>query len=290
MKLNFNRKELMLDLKLAVIRTYNISFLPYKIETLYNTMLMRIFRVVGGFSLILIISGKYNLFFEILHPVIFVLGIIQSILISIIFLIKLVYGLYIIIKKPELFEVRNSPLNAYATRIAKLLACAKYNCQSVGLSIGVLAGALSIDTFLESIGTHQWSYEYSAITQNAIDLLLKNNPFESHFINGDSISSFLENLKIFISDLSFEELWAVAHICSSIFIFLLLFNIISIIYSDFLLNYLKIEEKFPKLGKIIKYRRIYQQYYLIINILFIIITLMATIFINYHILINLINT
>ena len=91
MKLNFNRKELMLDLKLAVIRTYNISFLPYKIETLYNTMLMRIFRVVGGFSLILIISGKYNLFFEILHPVIFVLGIIQSILISIIFLIKLVY-------------------------------------------------------------------------------------------------------------------------------------------------------------------------------------------------------
>lgn len=132
--------------------------------------------------------------------------------------------------------------------------------------------------------------EYNSIYEKALDLINQNKPFGNKFINGDSISSFLENLKIFISDLSFEELWAVAHICSSIFIFLLLFNIISIIYSDFLLNYLKIEEKFPKLGKIIKYRRIYQQYYLIINILFIIITLMATIFINYHILINLINT
>ena len=283
---NYSMHNLLLGFKKA----YNISFLHPKVEYYHNLLLVRIFRVIGGVCIMLILTGKYTLILEQLQILVFIFGFIHITTIIIIQIIKVVYGLYIYIKKPELFEVRNSPLNAYATRIAKLLACAKYNCQSVGLSIGVLAGALSIDTFLESIGTHQWSYEYSAITQNAIDLLLKNNPFESHFINGDSISSFLENLKIFISDLSFEELWAVAHICSSIFIFLLLFNIISIIYSDFLLNYLKIEEKFPKLGKIIKYRRIYQQYYLIINILFIIITLMATIFINYHILINFINT
>ena len=71
MKFNFNRKKFMLILKLALIKTYNISFLPNRIDTLYNTMLMRIFRVIGGFSLILIITGNYNLFFEILHPVIF---------------------------------------------------------------------------------------------------------------------------------------------------------------------------------------------------------------------------
>ena len=152
MKLNFNRKELMLDLKLAVIRTYNISFLPYKIETLYNTMLMRIFRVVGGFSLILIISGKYNLFFEILHPVIFVLGIIQSILISIIFLIKLVYGLYIIIFKPELFIIRNSPVRPISSFLTRVLTCAKYGCQGVGVGTSLLSTAMATDEVLAASG------------------------------------------------------------------------------------------------------------------------------------------
>ena len=67
-------------------------------------------------------------------------------------------------------------------------------------------------------------------------------------------------------------------------ILILIINIISIIYSDFLLNYFKIEEKFPRLGRIIKYRILFQQYYLIINLLLIILTLLATIFINYAIL------
>ena len=124
------------------------------------------------------------------------------------------------------------------------------------------------------------------ISKNVIDFVVNNNTFGNHFINGDSISSFFENLSNFISHLTFEQLLAVAHISSSIFIFILLFNIISVIYSDFLLNYLKIEEKYPKLGRIIKIRRMYQQYYLILNILLIIITLMATIFINYHIFIT----
>ena len=122
------------------------------------------------------------------------------------------------------------------------------------------------------------------ISKNVIDFVVNNNTFGNHFINGDSISSFYENLSNFISHLTFEQLLAVAHISSSIFIFILLLNIISVIYSDFLLNYFKIEEKFPRLGRIIKYRRLFQQYYLIINLLLIILTLLATIFINYAIL------
>lgn len=152
MKFNFNRKKFMLILKLALIKTYNISFLPNRIDTLYNTMLMRIFRVIGGFSLILIITGKYNLFFDFVIPIILFLGIIQSILISIIYIIKIVYGLYIIIFKPELFEIRNSPINPLATFLARVLTCAKYGCQGVGVGASLLATAMATDEVLAASG------------------------------------------------------------------------------------------------------------------------------------------
>lgn len=102
--------------------------------------------------------------------------------------------------------------------------------------------------------------------------------------SGNYINNQLENFRVLFSQLNFEQLWAISHIFSSVFILLCLMSIISVIYSDYLLNYLKIEDKYPKLGRIIKLRKMYQQYYLILNLLFIIITLMATIFINYAIL------
>ena len=102
---------------------------------------------------------------------------------------------------------------------------------------------------------------------------------------GDELFTFLESFNNFISHISFEQLWAVCNILSSLFILILLLNIISIIYSDYLLTYFKIEEKYPKIGKWIKYRRVWQHYYLIFNLLLIIFTTIAVIFINYNILI-----
>nr|YP_010977174.1 hypothetical protein UYH48_mgp43 [Daedaleopsis confragosa]WNZ34379.1 hypothetical protein [Daedaleopsis confragosa] len=117
----------------------------------------------------------------------------------------------------------------------------------------------------------------SELIQKALDLY-KN---ASHKLWDGNI---FDNINSFYSQLTFEQLWAVSHICACIFIFILLFNIITIIYSDYLLKYLKIEDKYPRLGRIIRLRRLFQQYYLVINILLIIITLLATIFINFTIL------
>lgn len=87
-----------------------------------------------------------------------------------------------------------------------------------------------------------------------------------------------------LSNLSTEQLGALSHLLAAIFILFCVFSIIIVIYGEFLLNYFKLEEKYPKLGRIIKLRRIFQQYYLFINFIFIIITLLAIIFINYTIL------
>ena len=108
---------------------------------------------------------------------------------------------------------------------------------------------------------------------------------KNQVLGGDFIQNILENIKLLLSQLNFEQLLAISHIFSSIFILLCLVSIITIIYSDYLLNYLKIEEKYPRLGKIIRFRRAYQQYYLILNLLLIIITLLATMYIDYSILI-----
>lgn len=56
-----------------------------------------------------------------LHSITIIIGSIQIIQILIIFIIKIIYGIYTLTYKYKDFEVRNSPLNKYATYIAKAL-------------------------------------------------------------------------------------------------------------------------------------------------------------------------
>ena len=99
----------------------------------------------------------------------------------------------------------------------------------------------------------------------------------------DIIDKFSENL----SHLSTKELGALTHLFSSVLILLCLLSIIGIVYSDYLITKFKLEEKFPKLAKILKIRKMFQQYYLFLNFTIIIITLLAIIFINLKV--NIIN-
>jgi hypothetical protein len=87
-----------------------------------------------------------------------------------------------------------------------------------------------------------------------------------------------------LSTLSGTELGALTYLFSSVLILLCLFTIIGIVYSDFLLSYLKLEERYPRLGRYIKLRKVFQHYHLIINFLIIIITLLAIIYLNIQIL------
>ena len=125
------------DIYLGFRKAYDISLLPRRVELIYTSYVIRILRVIGGFCMVLVLTGKYSLFVKELHILIFIAALLQSILISIIFIIKFVYGLYIIIKKPEIFEVRNSPLNSFSTLLARALTCAKWGKLFILLSISV---------------------------------------------------------------------------------------------------------------------------------------------------------
>nr|WVH38269.1 hypothetical protein [Trametes maxima] len=114
------------NLRLALKKANSISLLPRKVEVYYNYLYMRIFRVLGGICLVLVLTGKFSLFGEEIHIFIFILALIQSFLIIIINLIKFFYGLYVIIKKPNIFEVRNSPFNYLSTHLTRLVYTVTY--------------------------------------------------------------------------------------------------------------------------------------------------------------------
>lgn len=115
----FKNKISKQDIVLGFKKAYSVSFLPAKIEVLYSSLSIRIFRVIGGICLVLVLTGKHTIFYKELQFLILIIALMLCFLIVSISLIKLVYGLYTIIKKPEVFEVSNKPINTSATHIRK---------------------------------------------------------------------------------------------------------------------------------------------------------------------------
>jgi len=87
-----------------------------------------------------------------------------------------------------------------------------------------------------------------------------------------------------LSYLNQVQLNALAHLLAGIFILYNLFNIIFILFGEYLINYFKLEERFPKLALFIRLRKKLQRYYLIFIILMMISILLLMIYTNFIIL------
>jgi hypothetical protein len=125
---------------------------------------------------------------------------------------------------------------------------------------------------------------------NMISDILKYFNDNSHKFLGDNIfeffTNYVNNLNKFFSTLSFEQYSAVAHLSSAICILVFLFSILSILFGDFLINYFKIEEKYPKLAIILKIRSKFNNFSLFISFTVINFNLLMIIYVNTMILIN----
>jgi hypothetical protein len=105
----------------------------------------------------------------------------------------------------------------------------------------------------------------------------------------DYLNNFepLDSIREIISLLTYDQLIAFILLSGVLTIALCIFSIILIFYSEKLIVYFKIEEKFPRFGKIIKLRRKFQNYYFIINVSIIIFILIGIAHINLNTLFNL---
>lgn len=127
-----------------------LSLLPPSVEKFHNSPLVRIFRVIGGISILLILTRSEQINKYLLLYIIFPIAILQFIYILSISVIKFCYYLYLL--KNKKLQVRNSPLDKIASIGLNLVACVKGTCQ-YGLSAGVaLSLGVSIDEVLLAQG------------------------------------------------------------------------------------------------------------------------------------------
>jgi len=132
----------MKDIILGIKHAWGIPSLPQNISDLYSHIFTRIFRFIGGVTVLITVTKGYdsiqlhNYFNGILCDIIttstYFYASIFIVFTVIINLIRIIYTIFLFIKKPEIFEIRNSPLNLFATQVAKVLSCIKIGCIATG--------------------------------------------------------------------------------------------------------------------------------------------------------------
>nr|UEV87038.1 hypothetical protein [Grifola frondosa] len=123
----------------GIYKAYNMSLLPDNIIKIYAHPIIRILRIIGDLSALLVITKKHLLFNFPLDSILIVLALLQFFQIVLISIIKIIYGIKKLLKNPKDFEVCNSPLNQYATDIAKLAYFWKIGCNIASGSVGIIA-------------------------------------------------------------------------------------------------------------------------------------------------------
>lgn len=137
----------------------------------------------------------------------------------------------------------------------------------------------------EQIRALQESADKLNNSSNSVEKALKDLiDARKKFWDSDYFQSLIDQFNSFISQLSFEQLYAFAHISAAIFILFLIINIIMTLFSSFLLDLFNLEKKYPRLAKVVIYRKRFQTYYLVVNIFFILLTVIVIIFINIELL------
>lgn len=127
-----------------------LSLLPKSLENFHNNPLVRIFRVIGGISIISFLSSPSWLGNSYLYWIIFLLAMLHFLYIMIISIIKICYIVYL--WKNKKLEVRNSPLDHLASLTFKLAACIKGACVAGGAGATVLGLGFGADKLLEEAG------------------------------------------------------------------------------------------------------------------------------------------
>lgn len=149
--INYNmNKNFFKRLKIGISKGWNTPTLPQHLLTLQLHPLIRIFRVIGGISILLILTKRVNYFNSFVLYLVVLISIFYTFYVLYISYYRLKH-IYKIMKSKDL-EIRNSPLDKFATLASKLIFCVKGACDTavpLGVALGVMAG---FDTILEHKG------------------------------------------------------------------------------------------------------------------------------------------
>jgi hypothetical protein len=109
---------------------------------------------------------------------------------------------------------------------------------------------------------------------------------KDNFLDDNPIFNLINDFKEYLASLSAMEICLVINITSCVFILTCIISILFAVLGFYLIDKFSLEQKLPKLSKIIQLRVKFQRYYVIINSVFIILTIISLIFVNTITLIN----
>lgn len=147
-KSNKNKKTILQRIWSGLKVGWNAPMLPPKVLNFHNNPFVRIFRVIGGISIITFLSKKYLLFIYPFNYVVLLFALLHFMYITIISIIKLFYGIKVL--KSDKLDVRNSPIDKLAGAAGKMLYCWKYGCQAGSAGLGLVGTSFLIDSMLEA--------------------------------------------------------------------------------------------------------------------------------------------
>nr|WVH38134.1 hypothetical protein [Poriella subacida] len=104
---------------------------------------------------------------------------------------------------------------------------------------------------------------------------------------GEDVMNFINQIMEFNSSLPVDNSLLIFNILASLLILTLLISTLIIFYSNYLIAYFKIGERYPKLKIFLEYRMKFQKFYLFYNIAISAFLLLFIIFLNFIILFNL---
>lgn len=145
-----NSKKRFNIFKLVIIKVWKTPTLPEHIIKFNNKIIIRIFRVVGGITLVLTLSQKLFTLNEYLIYLGLVINFLFFVYHSVLNYFRIKHILYLM--KSEELDIKNSPVNRIASIFTRGIVCLKGACEG-GIYVGTVLGTgIAYDWALESAG------------------------------------------------------------------------------------------------------------------------------------------
>ena len=143
-------KKRMSNIKSGIIKVYNTPTLPAHIENINKNIFVRIFRVLGGVCLLLILSQRIFYFhYSLIYVAIFIN--ILFLIYQFVLIIYRIKNICYILRSDEM-DIKNSPIDSIASILTRGLLCMKGACEG-GIFVGTVLGTgIAYDWALESAG------------------------------------------------------------------------------------------------------------------------------------------
>lgn len=153
---------------------WNTPMLPDKVIAFNNYPLMRIFRVIGGITVITVLLKKHLLLWWPFQYLVLFIALLHISYFTIINLMKVFYGIYKLWRGD--LNVKNSPLDRLASLGGNLLYCWKVGCYVASSGLSLAGASVVVDTILEAGGQEK---VFTPLLGKGAKLFVKGKPVDT---------------------------------------------------------------------------------------------------------------